>query len=695
MLTPSQVELLLDGRGASLTLGPYRILDRLGAGGMGQVYRAEHVLMKRVVALKVMAAEPSPDAPRGRDQVTLPSLCLVPRAAFLREVQAAAQLRHPNIVMAYDATELDGLLVLVMEYVEGIDLGRLVRERGPLPTALACEYVRQAALGLQHAFERGLIHGDVKPSNLIVAGADVKVLDLGLARLANRETAVAPEGLAGTPDFMAPELTREGEAASIRSDLYSLGCTLYYLLTGDVLFPGGTPSDKLLCHRLDPAPSVRARRPDVPPEIDALLGRLLHKDPAKRFPEPLAVADALQAWLAEYNPELPSGMEPFPEAAGSLAEDLHPDGVGRDAEGAQPGWRPRAGIAMLCTAAAGLVVAGLLRWGAPMPSSEHAVAAVVPVLSQPADPVAVPVPAPRPFQVESIGVGYERLADAVAAAGDSDVLTIRGDGPFPLGPLRWPGKALTLRAAAGSRPRLQWAPSGEVAAGSSLLAADRPLVLEGLVLQRAAAGCAHLVYCDHAPVQLRDCTLAAPRGSALVVCRGAARVELLGCTLTAGTLALCVEISGEGPCTVRLKDSTLTAGDPGGAALSVWAPETGASATVRLELEGCTIRADRVAALRSLPHGAEVHARGCRFTFGHALLSLAGFPGADSWRRTVAWHGRDNVYQPREGWLQLDGAPAPVQTLGDWRILWGRPEPGSIEQAWSPAAGIVPLAAAR
>ncbi len=200
-----------------------------------------------------------------------------------REVEAAAQLSHPNIVAAYDAVRARGMLFLVMEYVEGVDLGRLVAGAGLLPVRLACEAVRQTALALQYAHQRGLLHCDVKPSNLLLVHPPrprwdsdalvelsdgrrpvlVKLLDMGLARRIGGPDGTAGDDLEGTPDYMAPE-RGGGDPTDGRSDLYSLGCTFYHLLTGQPPFPGGDWAAKLLRHRLDAPAPVRARRPDLP-----------------------------------------------------------------------------------------------------------------------------------------------------------------------------------------------------------------------------------------------------------------------------------------------------------------------------------------------------------------------------------------------------------------------------------------------
>jgi serine/threonine-protein kinase len=287
---------LQHGRNAELLLGSYVLLDRIGAGGMGQVYKARNWKMNRIAALKVIRKERL-DKPETVQR-------------FYREARAAAQLNHPNVVLAYDADEVNGTHYFAMEYVEGNDLAQLVKQKGPLPVEQACDYVRQAALGLQHAFERGLVHRDIKPSNLLVTmrtGSQggqygtVKILDMGLARLA----AAGPDSVSeltvegafmGTPDYIAPEQTLDSRTVDIRADLYSLGCTWYYLLTGLVPFPGGTFGEKLLKHQLHYPVPVEQLRPEVSAPVAALLTRLIAKRPEDRCQTPaelVAVLDTL------------------------------------------------------------------------------------------------------------------------------------------------------------------------------------------------------------------------------------------------------------------------------------------------------------------------------------------------------------------------------------------------------------------
>jgi hypothetical protein len=268
----------------------YRLLRLLGQGGMGAVYQAEHRLMGRLVALKIIRRE----------------FTARPGAAerFRREVRSAARLQHPNIVTAHDADQAGDTHFLVMEYVEGRTLGQLLREDGPLPVADACACARQAALGLQHAHEKGMVHRDIKPENLMrTADGTVKILDFGLAMLGDEPAAegsrLTDENVVmGTPDYMAPEQAEDPRGADVRADVYSLGCTLYHLLTGRVPFPRQTAMLKLVAHRDERPEPLRARRPGVPPALAAVVKRMMARQPHDRYPTPAAVAEALAPFAA-------------------------------------------------------------------------------------------------------------------------------------------------------------------------------------------------------------------------------------------------------------------------------------------------------------------------------------------------------------------------------------------------------------
>jgi serine/threonine protein kinase/uncharacterized membrane protein len=289
-LTAYQANQLLQRRGGELLLGPYRLLDRLGEGGMGQVFKAYHVSMDRMVALKLIP----------RDRVSNPLAV----SRFYQEVRAVAKLSHPNIVTAYDVGQVGETHFLAMEYVDGIDLAKLVQQSGRLPIPKVCEYIRQAALGLQHAHEKGLIHRDIKPGNLIVARPNpdeppvIKILDFGLARIESEssqaERLTQLGNIVGTVDYIAPEQVVNARSANIRADIYSLGCSLFYLLTGQPPFPGETADDRLSARLAGKPESIRALRPEVPEGLAQVLGKMLARDPAKRFQAPAEVAAALE-----------------------------------------------------------------------------------------------------------------------------------------------------------------------------------------------------------------------------------------------------------------------------------------------------------------------------------------------------------------------------------------------------------------
>jgi serine/threonine protein kinase len=279
---------------ASLANHPrYRVLQLLGSGGMGSVYKAEHRIMERLVALKIVNPRflGNPDGIR----------------RFHQEVKAAARLNHPHIVTAHDAEQAGDLHFLVMEYVDGISLDQVVAKRGPLPLAHACEYIRQAALGLQHAFENGMVHRDIKPHNLILAPKGrIKILDFGLARFVSESGGgpklTAADVVMGTPDYIAPEQAIDAHKADIRADIYSLGCTFYQLLSGQLPFPEETVVQKILGHMERSPPPVRDFRDDVTPELACVLGKMMAKDPAERYQTPMEVARALGPFAKQTTP---------------------------------------------------------------------------------------------------------------------------------------------------------------------------------------------------------------------------------------------------------------------------------------------------------------------------------------------------------------------------------------------------------
>lgn len=280
----------------------------IGHGGMGEVFKAKHRLMERTVALKVIHRK----FVRSEEAVE----------RFRREVRAAAHLIHPNIVTAYDAEQADDTHLLAMEFVDGIELSEIVRKQGPLPVKMACDYAQQVARGLQHAYEMGMVHRDIKPQNLMVTDDGVvKILDFGLACIAHdaleveaavseqqAESSQASDRLTthgtvmGTPDYLAPEQAGDAHAADIRADVYSLGCTLYFMLSGRPPFAGGSVTQKLDAHKYQMAPPLADTVPNVPPELSDIIVRMMAKDPEERFETPQQVVEALAPFAADETP---------------------------------------------------------------------------------------------------------------------------------------------------------------------------------------------------------------------------------------------------------------------------------------------------------------------------------------------------------------------------------------------------------
>jgi len=288
ILTHFQAEQFCQGKWRRFTIGRYKVLERLGAGGMGSVYLCEHKLMRRRVAVKVLPTAKADD-PASLER-------------FYREARAVAALDHPNIVRAYDIDQDDKLHFLVMEFVDGANFQEIVKRSGPMEVLRAAHYIRQAALGIQHAHEAaGLVHRDIKPGNILVdRNGIVKVLDMGLARFFHDEedilTKKYDENVLGTADYLAPEQALDSHGVDIRADIYSLGATFYFILTGRPPFAEGSVAQKLIWHQTRQPKPVRSIRPDVPAELAAVLEKAMAKDPAQRYQTPLAVAEALTPW---------------------------------------------------------------------------------------------------------------------------------------------------------------------------------------------------------------------------------------------------------------------------------------------------------------------------------------------------------------------------------------------------------------
>ncbi len=299
LLTRWQAEKLLAGKHRGFRLGKYKLLGQIGRGGMSSVYLAEHEMMRARRAIKVLPKN------RVHDSSYL--------ERFRLEARAVAKLDDPNIVRAYDIDNEGDVHYIVMEYVDGQDLHQMVAGQGPLDYDTAADYIAQVANGLQHAHEMGLVHRDIKPANCLVdRHGVVKLLDLGLAKLTEDDqaslTMANEENVLGTADYLAPEQALNSHEADSRSDIYSLGCTLYFLLTGGPPFPEGSISERLLKHQTARPDSIFKARPDAPPSLVAICETMMSKKPLDRYQSAGEVAAVLKDWLAERGRTLGGGQ---------------------------------------------------------------------------------------------------------------------------------------------------------------------------------------------------------------------------------------------------------------------------------------------------------------------------------------------------------------------------------------------------
>ena len=308
ILTDWQAEMLLRGKHRGFHLGPYVILRPLGHGAMGSVFLAQHVMMNRRCAIKVLPSKYRED----------PDLL----NRFQIEARAVAALDHPNIVRAYDfnkdTSTGNEVHYLVMEYVEGQDLQRMVEKDGVLEYQRAADLIRQAAVGLAHAHEAGFVHRDIKPANLLVDGKGIlKILDLGLARFAReaQESVAGGPWVSGTPDYIAPEQIMDSPSLDGRADIYSLGLTFYFLLVGHRPFMKQTLPEILMAHRSEQPPPIDKTRPDVPFELTSIFEKMTAKAPEQRYKTAGEVAAALQAWLSNAASGQPSRLSAIKAAA--------------------------------------------------------------------------------------------------------------------------------------------------------------------------------------------------------------------------------------------------------------------------------------------------------------------------------------------------------------------------------------------
>ncbi len=343
LITQWQLDQLRKGKHKGFVLGKYKLLQLLGAGGMGSVYLGKHEVLGHKVALKILP----------RAHATQSSYL----ARFVREAQAAARLSHPNIARVVELETSGSIQYMVMDYVEGIDLNAKVKQEGPLEVVDAIEFVRQAAVGLHYAHEEGFVHRDIKPANLMLdKHGMIKILDLGLAKTREDDEAASltqefNEKVLGTADYLAPEQTVNSHDADRRADVYALGCTLYFLLIGRAPFAKGTIKDRMRAQRYDVAPNLLDERPDIPAAIAEVYFRMMEKNPDARQQTAQEVADSLKAWLGQQTlasqrpraatPRRTPAVRRTPGSSGSAPRPPLPGKVYRSGPGSSSGNSPK------------------------------------------------------------------------------------------------------------------------------------------------------------------------------------------------------------------------------------------------------------------------------------------------------------------------------------------------------------------
>lgn len=685
-------------------LGTFTLEEAIGAGGMGAVFRAHDATLDREVALKLLPP----------DQVDDPEVV----QRFYQEGRSAAQLDHENIARVYSLGQHGPFHYIVFEYVEGETIRRRVDERGPMAIAESVDVTLQMAQALVHASLRGVVHRDVKPSNIIITPEGrAKLVDMGLARRFERQGergGLTQTGMTlGTFDYISPEQARDPRDVDVRSDLYSLGCTLFHMLTGRPPFPGGTVLQKLLQHQEEAPPDVRELNPDVPPALAKVLDRLMAKDRDRRCQSPEQLVRDLLAAAGKSGIPLPR----FETAA--------------PAE--RPAWeRP---LAFATLAGFLLLAAGLFYWGRELldpsaatpaleyPSLSASRAATLPrATSPPPGPAGAPAPAtpsaPRKIDVRP----GDDLSTVLATAPHKAVITLTADGPYLLSG-RTPSirgdapRDLTIRAEVGKRPVLRFAADAGDRPATSLLAFARGrIAVEGLTFEaegRTLDDRLAAIVLDDAELQLTGCTFRRTSasgpgltavlgrtsgdgadgrppaliarqchfdpGATAIACEGPADVKLFDCTFGPGGTAVLLDDSGAaGPRDVSAVRSSFMAG---------------ASPVFRVRGPQATFRVDDCVLA---PADASAPGR---------ILSLVDAP------RDLAWLGRGNLYGPFESFLEVAGKPASEDSVADfdrWRAglredrsalstsqVWQSPDPArELAQAREAPTGAFRLVAA-
>ncbi|QDV35058.1 serine/threonine-protein kinase [Tautonia plasticadhaerens] len=722
-LTRWQAAQLLSGRPIGFFIGRYALLDLLGQGGMGRVYLARDRRLGRKVALKLLSS-------RARQNPTAV-------ARFRREAVVGAGLQHDNLVRLYDDGEFRGIPFLVMEYIEGAPLGRLLSEFGPMPPSTASRLARQVALGLGHLHLKGLVHRDVNPWNILVTPDGVaKLADLGLAVDSGDHVALTVDGTTvGTFDYMAPEQARHSRKIDSRSDIYSLGCTLYQMVTGTVPFDRPTLPEKLLAHLSEEPPPPRSLAPDLPIGLEAVILRMIRKDPEDRYPTPSAVVEALDPFVGGIpgpypHPEFASTASasfesiapaPAPGSSASVSSSASASASSSSSSSSSSSFsaedrateevfdliamlearRPAGGLfdraarrvrevgalaslLVAIGALASILLVLLLVLGPPGPGDRPETADADP--TPPADPGTLTI---RVVLPDGSSVGADDLDEALGlASGGGGRIELGGSGPARLvrsGSLEIARGAVTIAAAPGARPELV-----PVVAGSRPFIRVRPrarLRLEGLSIRVEAPG----GFASPAPLidssgllELSRCAfrVSGPAPGARAVVTDGPGLAASGCWFEGFSPAL--DLSAFAGFEAELEHCMLIgarSGDPEtSAAIRVdLAPDPSDDGARVLRIRDCTVRAPCLLRADDFSDSSPLTVSIERTRVqSRGLLSWRS--DSDPTAETLSWSGRDNRYEtPGPSLVHRPspppGAPRPRIGWEEWIRTWA--EPGS------------------
>ena len=650
-VTTAEIGRSLEGE----VLGPYRLDRFVGGGGMGAVFRALDTTLDRIVAVKVLAGRQAADEEMLK--------------RFRNEAQSAARLDHENIGRVHAVGSERGWHYIVFEYIEGTNLRDLVHEEGAFDVARTVDISIQVADALEHAAERDVVHRDIKPSNIVITPAGrARIVDMGLARLhhvADDHDLTASGMTLGTFDYISPEQARDPRAADVRSDLYSLGCTIFFMLAGRPPFAEGTMVQKLLQHQQAEPPALDHIRPDVPRRFAAIVERLMEKDPLDRYQRPAVLMADLVAFAEDQGLVLQS-----PRPASSIVV-------------APP--RPVPARLPWAVPLAGLLALVAVLW---MRSTADRRLAVV-------TESGVRQPAPNPGAAAMIRVvdvasgdpaGSPTLAEAVRRAVDGGEIELDYDGDRREPPLSLDGKRLTIRAAAGRRPTVEFtglratATEGQSAAcdvgdgvlelrgvGVRLTAEPSPRERTALFALRSGR-----LVCDDVTLRMPGGVTAASRPVAAAFVAFAGDVAEDGCEVTlsrtrAAGNADFLDASGArgGAFTVRWSEGAFVSPDR---LVIAAGSASGDGVGIALELAHVAVACgDGVAALRDtaaapVPARLEVRASDCRFVIGDVpLVEQSGVGDVEGYRQACTWNDEHSRYEGGRSFRRIDGPTAGLE----------------------------------